>query len=59
MSGPNADFNARMKSIKSDVDTGYGYNSNVAPATLLMSEKQLFTNISRRNECSKVDPRDA
>ena len=59
LSGPNADFNTIMKSIKSDVDAGYGYNANVAPATLLMSAKQLYTNISRRNEWSKVDPRDA
>ena len=41
LSGPNANFNTRMKSIKSDVDAGYGYNANVAPATLLMSAKQL------------------
>ena len=56
---PNADFNTRMTSIKSDVDAGYGYNANVAPATLLMSAKQLYTNISLLNEGSKVDPRDA
>ena len=48
-----------MKSIKNDVDAGYGYNANVAPATILMYAKQLYTNISRRNEWSKVDPRDA
>ena len=59
LSGPNADFNTRMKSIKSDVDAGYGYNANVAPATLLVSEKQFYKNISRQNEWSKVDPRDA
>ena len=59
LSVPNTDFNTRMKSIKSDADTGYGYNANVAPATLLMFAKQLYTNISRRNECSKVDPMDA
>ena len=41
LSVPNADFNTRMKSIKSDVDAGYGYITNVAPATLLMSAKQL------------------
>ena len=46
LSGTNADFNTRMKSIKSDVDAGYGYNANVTPATLLMSAKQLYTNIS-------------
>ena len=59
LSVPNADFNTRMKSIKSDVNAGYGYNANVAPATLLMSAKQLYTNISCQNELSKVDPRDA
>ena len=59
LSGPNADFNTRMKSINSDVDAGYGYNANVAPATLLMAVKQLYTNILRRNEWIKVDPRDA
>ena len=48
-----------MKSIKSDVDAVYCYNANVAPATLLMSAKQLYTKISRLNEWSKVDPRDA
>ena len=31
LSGPNSDLNTRMKSIKSDVDAGYGYNANVAP----------------------------
>ena len=41
LSGPNSDFNTRMKSIKSDVDVGYGYNANVTPATLLMSVNQL------------------
>ena len=41
------------------MDEGYGYNANVASATLLMYEKQLYTNILRRNEWSKVDPRDA
>ena len=59
LSGPNADLNNIMKSIKSDVDAGYGYNANFAPATLLMSTKQLYTNILRQNEWSKVDPRDA
>ena len=59
LSGPNAYFNTRMKSIKNDVDAGYGYNANVAPATLLMSVKLLYTNISGQNEWSKVDPRDA
>ena len=59
LSGPNADLNNRMKSIKSDVDAGYGYNANVAPDTLLMSAKKLYTNILRQNEWSKVDPRDA
>ena len=48
-----------MNSIKSDVDAGYGYNANVAAATLLMSVKQLYTNISRRNEWRRVDPRDS
>ena len=56
---PNADYNTRMKSIKSDVDAGYCYNANITPATLLMSAKQLYTNISRWNEWSKVYPRDA
>ena len=59
LSGSNSNFNTIMKSIKSDVYAGYGYNANVAPATLLMSVKQLYTNISRRNEWSKVNPRDA
>ena len=48
-----------MKSINSDVDEGYGYNANVAPHTLLVSAKQLYTNISRRNEWIKVNPSDA
>ena len=56
---PNADFNTRMKSIKSVVDAEYGYNANVAPDTLLVSAKQFYTNILRQNEWSKVDPRDA
>ena len=55
--GPNADFNTRMKSIRIDVDAGYGYNANVTPDTLLMAKKKLYTNISRQNEWSKVDPR--
>ena len=45
--------------INSDVDAGYGYNANVAPAKLIMSAKQLYTNISRQNEWIKVDPMDA
>ena len=32
LSGPNADSNTIIKSIKSDVDAGYGYNANAAPA---------------------------
>ena len=52
LSGPNVNFNTRMKSIKSYMDAGYGYNANVAPATLLMSSKQLYTKILRRNEWS-------
>ena len=59
LSGPNADFNTRIKSTKSDADAGYGYNANVSPDTLLMYAKQLYTKISRQNEWSKVDPRDA
>ena len=47
LSGPNADLNTKMKSIKSDVDAGYGYNANVAPDKILMSANQLYTNISR------------
>ena len=41
LSGPNDNFNTRMKSIKSDVDAGYVYNANVDPDTLLMSAKKL------------------
>ena len=48
-----------MKSIKSDVDAGYNYNANVAPATHLIYANQLYTNISRQNEWSKVETRDA
>ena len=59
LSGPNANFNTIMKSTKSRVDAGYGYNANVAPAMLLMSAKQLYTSILRQNEWSKVNPRDA
>ena len=58
LSSPNSDFNIKMKSTKSDTDAGYGYNANVAPDTLLMSAKHLYIKISRRNEWSKVDPRD-
>ena len=53
LSGPNANFNTKMKSIKSDVDAGYVYNANVAPATLLVYAKQLYTNISRRKSGAK------
>ena len=53
LSGSNSNFNTIMKSIKSDVYEGYGYNANVAPATLLMSVKQLYTNISRRKSGAK------
>ena len=59
LSGPNANFNTIMKSTKSRVDAGYGYNANVALATLLVSTKQLYTNISCRSVWSKLDPRDA
>ena len=59
LSGPNSDVNNLMKSIKSDVGAGYGYNANFAPDTLLVSAKQLYTNSSRQNEWSKVNPRDA
>ena len=58
-SGPNTDFNNIMKFIKSDADAGYGYNANATPDTLLISKKQLYTNIFRQNEWSKVDQRDA
>ena len=58
-SGPNAVFNTKIQAIKSDVDAGHGYNSDITPQALLMSSKQLYNNISRRGEWNKVDPKDA
>ena len=49
LSGTKYDFNTIMKSINIYVDLGYGYNANVVLATLLMSDKQLYTKNSRRN----------
>ena len=39
LSGSNANFNTKTKSIKSDVDSGCGYNANAAPDMPLVSAK--------------------
>ena len=57
--GPNAVFNTKIQSIKSDVDAGHGYNSAILPQELLMSAKQLYNNLARRGEWNKVNPKDA
>lgn len=57
--GPNAVFNDKLQTIKSDVDACYGYNADITPQALIMSCKQQYINISRRGEWNKVDPKDA
>lgn len=57
--GPNAVFNDKVQTIKSDVDACYGYNADITPQALIMSCKQQYINISRRGEWNKVDPKDA
>ena len=59
LSGSNAIFNAKIQTVKSDVDACYGYNSNITPSSLISLAKQLYINIERRGEWNKVDPKDA
>ena len=59
LTGTNSFFNTKIESIKSDVEAGCGYNSDISPNSLITSAKQLYTNINARNGWNKVDPRDA
>ena len=59
LSGPNEVFNTHFKAIKSDVDSHYGYHSTITPKVLLTAAKTQYTNIDKRKEWNKVDPKDA
>ena len=59
LTGSNATFNTKIDQIKSNVDTCYGFHSDITPSALITLAKQLYTNIDRRREWSKVDPKDA
>ena len=59
LSGPNEVFNTHFNAIKSDVDSCYGYHANISPKLLLAAAKTQYTNIDKRNEWAKVDPKDA
>jgi len=59
LSGQNSTFNNKIQAIKSDVESGNGYNSSISPGELITSSKQQYVNMERRGEWNKVDPKDA
>ena len=59
LSGPNSVFNTKIQAIKSDVDSGYGYNATITPKALISSAKQQYINLDHSGEWNKVDPKDA
>lgn len=59
LTGSNSVFNNKMQLVKSDVDGCYGFHANITSSELILMAKQLYTNIERRNEWTKVDPKDA
>ena len=59
LSGPNEVFNSHFKAIRGDVESNYGFHSTISPSILMSAAKTQYTNIERRGEWTKVDPKDA
>ena len=59
LSGPNKEFNTHVGAIKSDVDSNYGYHSKITPSELITAAKSQYTNMEKRGDWTKVDPKDA
>jgi hypothetical protein len=58
-SGPNAEFNAQIKSIRKDVDMGIGYHSKITPKELISAAITSYNNLVSKDEWGKVDPHQA
>ena len=58
-SGPNAEFNAQIKSIRKDVDMGIGYHSKITPKELISAAITSYNNLVSKDEWRKVYPQQA
>ena len=47
-SGSNVEFDTNIQAIKSDLEVGYGYHSDITPQVLITSSRQLYESIDRR-----------
>jgi hypothetical protein len=52
-SGPNAEFNAQIKSIRKDVDMGIGYHSKITPKELISAAITSYKNVVSKDEWGK------
>ena len=59
LSGPNAKFNTHFEMIKTDVQSGMGFHSNITAKKLLTAAQTLFNNLESTDEWTKVDPKEA
>ena len=59
LSGSCQEFNTYIKSIKGDVDSGFGPHANITFEQLVVCARKKYLNMKAQNEYNKVDPRSA
>ena len=59
LSGSCQEFNSYIKSIKGDVDSGFGQHANITFEQLVVCARKKYLNMRAQNEYNKVDPRSA
>ena len=59
LSEPNSKFNAFIKQIKDDIDSGIGLNNHMLHDDLENSDHAKYNNTVASEKYSKLDPKDA
>jgi hypothetical protein len=59
VTGPNNMFNEYIQRLTDDVESGTGYNANIAADEVIKGARSKYNNMSLRKQWNRVDPRDA
>ena len=57
VSGPDADFNTYIKTIKGGVDSGVGQHANITFNQLMTASQKTYQNMVAQGENGKIDPK--
>ena len=57
VSGPDADFNTYVKTIKGDVDSGVGQHASITFNQLVTASRKKYQNMVAQGEYGKIDPK--